>query len=86
MKATTIRMDDTVLDRVDSMAKSINRSRTWVINQAVERFLSYEEWFVQEVQSGIDEAANGEIASPEKVEERFAKWNVNADQMDQYGS
>ena len=79
MRATTIRMEDTVLDRVDSMAKSVNRSRTWVINQAVERFLSYEEWFVQEVQSGVNEVANGEIASHKKVKERFAKWNVNAD-------
>lgn len=79
MKATTIRMEDTILDRVDSMAKSVNRSRTWVINQAIERFLSYEEWFVQEVQVGVNEVANGEIAPQEKVEERFAKWNVNAD-------
>ena len=79
MKATTIRMEDTMLDRVDSMAKSVNRSRTWVINQAVERFLSYEEWFVQEVKAGINEATNGGIASHEKVGERFAKWNVNAD-------
>ncbi len=79
MRATTIRMDDAVLERVDSMAKSVNRSRTWVINQAVERFLSYEEWFVQEVQSGVNEAGNGELASQKRVEERFAKWNVNAD-------
>ena len=79
MKATTIRMEDTVLDRIDSMAKSVNRSRTWVINQAVERFLSYEEWFVQEVREGIKEAVNGELASHEKVRERFAKWDVNAD-------
>jgi len=79
MKATTIRMEETVLDRVDSVAKSVNRSRTWVINQAVERFLSYEEWFIQEVQSGINEAASGELASPQKVGECFAKWNVNAD-------
>ncbi|MCK5069022.1 MAG: ribbon-helix-helix protein, CopG family [Desulfocapsa sp.] len=79
MRATTIRMEDTVLDRLDSMAKSVNRSRTWVINQAVERFLSYEEWFVQEVQAGINDVANGEIASQENVEERFSKWNVNAD-------
>ena len=79
MRATTIRMEDAVLDRVDSMAKSVNRSRTWVINQAVERFLSYEEWFVQEVQSGIDEVAKGAIASQKKVEERFATWDVNAD-------
>ena len=79
MRATTIRMEDAILDRVDSMAKSVNRSRTWVINQAVERFLSYEEWFVQEVQAGVSEVASGEIASQKKVEERFAKWNVNAD-------
>ena len=79
MRVTTIRMEDTVLERVDSMAKSVNRSRTWVINQAVERFLSYEEWFVQEVQSGVNEVANGEIASHEKVGECFAKWDVNAD-------
>jgi len=79
MRATTIRMEDTVLDRVDSMAKSVNRSRTWLINQAVEQFLSYEEWFVQEVQDGVNEAANGELASQEKVEQRFAKWDVNAD-------
>ncbi len=79
MKATTIRMDDNVLDRIDSMAKSVNRSRTWVINQAVERFLSYEEWFVQEVKEGINEATNGELASHEKVGERFARWDVNAD-------
>ena len=79
MRATTIRMEDTVLDRVDSMAKSVNRSRTWIINQAVEQFLSYEEWFVQEVQAGVNEVANGELASPEKVEQRFAKWDINAD-------
>jgi len=79
MRATTIRMEDTMLDRVDSMAKSVNRSRTWVINQAVERFLSYEEWFIQEVQAGVNEVANGEIAPQGKVEGRFSKWNVNAD-------
>ena len=79
MKATTIRMEDMVLNRVDSMAKSINRSRTWVINQAVERFLSYEEWFIREVRAGVNEVTSGEIASHEEVAQRFARWGVNAD-------
>ena len=83
MKATTIKMEDATLDRVDSMAKSVNRFRTWVINQAVERFLSYEEWFSQEVQSGVNEIATGEIASQKKVKECFAKWAVNADEVEQ---
>ena len=79
MKATTIRMEDAMLNRVDSMAKSINRSRTWIINQAVEHFLSYEEWFVQEVKAGINEAATDGIATPEKVKECFGRWGVDAD-------
>ncbi len=79
MKSTTIRMEEMMLARVDSMAKNINRSRTWLINKAVERFLSYEEWFIQEVRAGLDEAANSEMATPEDVVKSFAKWGVNAD-------
>lgn len=79
MKATTIRMEEMMLARIDSMAKDINRSRTWLINQAVERFLSYEEWFVQEVRDGLNEAAKGETATSEEVSKSFAKWGVNAD-------
>jgi len=79
MKTTTIRMEEMMLARVDSMAKNINRSRTWLINQAVERFLNYEEWFIQEVRAGLDEVANGETATPEEVLKGFAKWGVHAD-------
>ena len=79
MKATTIRMENNVLDRIDSMAKTMNRSRTWVINQAVQRFLGYEEWFVHEVSAGIEEAKKGELASDTEVAERFARWNRDAD-------
>ncbi|WP_446009442.1 CopG family ribbon-helix-helix protein [Candidatus Electrothrix sp.] len=70
MKATTIRMEDAVLERVDSLAKALNRSRTWVVNQAVQRFLGYEEWFIHEVKSGIREAENGDLASDKEVAER----------------
>ena len=79
MKATTIRMDDETIHRVDSLAKSVNRSRTWVINQAVKRFLSYEEWFIQEVQEGMKEVADGKTASPEMGQKRMARWSINED-------
>ncbi len=79
MKTTTIRMEDAVLERVDSLAKALNRSRTWVVNQAVQRFLGYEEWFIHEVNSGIREAENGDLASDKEVEERFARWSADAD-------
>ena len=79
MRATTIRMEDKMIDQLDSMAKSLSRSRTWIINQAIERYLSYEEWFSHEVKAGLDEARNGDLAAPEEVAARFKKWGVNAD-------
>lgn len=79
MKTTTIRMEDKTLDRIDTMAQSLSRSRTWVINQAIERFLSYEEWFIREVNTALDEVRDGDLASPEEIRAGFQKWGVNAD-------
>ena len=77
MKVTTIRLDNDTLDRIDGLANNLSRSRSWVINQAIERFLDYEEWFVQEVKDGLDEVERGDIATDEEVIARFRKWGVN---------
>jgi len=79
MKTTTIRMEEKTIDRIDSMAKSLSRSRTWIINQAIKRFLSYEEWFVHEVKNGLEEMHASDFASTEEIQSRFQKWGVNAD-------
>lgn len=75
-KNASIRMDTEKLARVDSIAKAVNRSRAWVINQAVDRYLEYEEWFVQQVQQGLNEADQGQFATDKEVNKRFAKWGV----------
>ena len=78
MKATTVRIDDDILGRIDSLANALSRSRSWVINQAIKRFLDYEEWFVQEVKDGLREIERGEIATDDQVADRFRKWGVDA--------
>jgi len=78
MKTTTIRMDDEMLHRIDAMAKSLNRSRSWVINQAADSFLSHEEWLVQEIKDGLTEIKQGNFSSEEEVSAQFKKWGVNA--------
>jgi len=78
MKATTIRIHDDVLGRIDGLAKELSRSRSWIINQAIGRFLEYEEWFVQEVKDGLAEVQRGEIATHDEVLARFRKWGADA--------
>ncbi len=70
-KTTTIRMDPRTLKRVDGIARAMSRSRAWVINQAVERYLDYEEWFVGAVKRGLTEAEAGELAEHETVVRRW---------------
>ena len=78
MKATTIRVNDDMLGRIDSLANTLTRSRSWVINQAIERFIDYEEWFVQEVKDGLKEIELGKIATDDEVTAKFRKWGVDA--------
>lgn len=78
MKSTTVRMADTLLRRVDGIAESLNRPRSWIINQALERFVDYEEWYIQEVESGLAELNRGEVAADKEVVDRFKKWGVDA--------
>lgn len=78
MKVTTVRLDEDALSRVDDLAKAIKRPRNWVIQQAVERYLDYEQWFVEEVQAGLREVEAGKLATDEKVAARFRKWSIDA--------
>ena len=77
MKATTVRLADETLQRVDQLADAMNRSRAWVIKEAVDRYLDHEEWFVQQVTSAIDAIDAGQIATADEVAERFKRWGVN---------
>ena len=78
MRATTVRIDNDMLGRVDGLAITLSRTRSWVINQAIVRFLDYEEWFAKEVKDGLEEVERGEIATHNKVVTTFRKWGVNA--------
>ena len=78
MKATTVRINDDMLGRIDGLATTLSRSRSWVINQAIERFMDYEEWFVQEVTDGLKEIDQGKVATDDDVVAGFGKWGVDA--------
>jgi predicted transcriptional regulator len=70
-KTTTIRIEGRALKRVDSLARAMSRSRAWVINQAIDRYLGYEEWFAAQVEEGLKEARAGKVVEHKAV---VKKW------------
>lgn len=77
MKSTTIQLEENILDKIDGIAGMLNRPRSWVIKQAVERFIEYEELVIQDVNNGIEEVNQGKVATEKEVAEVLNKWGVD---------
>ena len=69
---TSFRLDAEKLDRIDRLAESLDRSRSWLINDALERYLAHEEWFRGQVEEGLASAQDGGIPHDEVMREARA--------------
>ncbi|WP_320197954.1 CopG family ribbon-helix-helix protein [Agrobacterium sp. rho-13.3] len=74
MTAFTIRVPDEVADRLNEIAQKLDRSRSYMAAQAIEDFVSREEWQLAEIEAGIAEADRGEFASDEDVARVVGKY------------
>ena len=63
----SIRLDEEKIARLDRLAAAIDRSRSWVINQAIEQYLEYEEWFAEAVREGAASADHGGLVPHEEA-------------------
>ncbi|HSH42505.1 MAG TPA: ribbon-helix-helix domain-containing protein [Arenicellales bacterium] len=63
----SLRMRDDKIERIDRLAAELGRSRAWVLNQAADRYLEYEEWFAHQVRVGIAEDRAGDTVPHDEV-------------------
>ena len=73
MKATSVRLDDETLKRVGRMAEAMDRPRAWLRAHAIKKFIEQEEWFIREVEQGIEAADDGRLTEHADVK---AKWEA----------
>lgn len=74
----TIRIDDEVKDRLDRLAASTQRSKSFLAAEAIRAFVENNEWQVTEIQAALAEADAGDFASDKDVASLAKKWKVNA--------
>jgi len=66
-KVTSLQLDDEIVARLDTLAAAIGRPRTWVIEQAIARYLDAELGFLEAVEEGIRAVEAGEVFEHEVV-------------------
>lgn len=74
----TIRLDDAVKDRLDRLAESTQRSKSFLAAEAIRDFVDSNEWQISETRAALKEANAADFASESDVEHFASKWKVNA--------
>ena len=79
MSATmTIRLEPALKQRLERLAESTQRSKSFLAAQAIREFVDLNEWQIQEIRSAITEAERDDFASEDLVKEVLGKWGVDA--------
>ena len=76
----TGRIDKAISERLDALAKSTARSRSFLIAEAVKAYVEDQAWQIEATKEGIRAADQGQFASDESVGKTFAKYGVNVDE------
>ena len=74
----TIRLEDEIKERLDRLADSTNRSKSYLAAEAIRAFVETNEWQVAEIHDALTEADAGDFASDKEVAALAKKWKVNA--------
>jgi predicted transcriptional regulator len=63
----TIRTSKETVDEIDALATAMDRSRNYVINQALRQYLEANAWQVQRIEEGLAAAREGRVRPAEDV-------------------
>ena len=71
MPAITVRLSDEKLKEIDELADAMDRSRTWVVTDALARYLDVERQWLERVRAGQASIARGEGVPHGEVMDRL---------------
>ena len=74
----SIRTDAAKLTEIDRLAQAQNRSRNFVVNEAIDRYLAEERQWAEKMQAGLAAAEAGDFASEGEVAALFGKFEADA--------
>ncbi len=73
----TARLDSDTKEKLEQLAKSTARSRSFLISEAVRAYVQEQAWQIQAIEEGIAQADSGNFASNDEIRSTFRKWGVD---------
>jgi len=66
-EAFTVRTDPDIVHQLDHMADSLDRSRNYLVNQAIKEYLQTHAWQIEKISQGITAADQGELIGHDEM-------------------
>ena len=63
----TIRAAKKMVSEIDALATAMDRSRNYVINQAIRQYLDAHAWQIERIEAGLEDAREGRVHPAEEV-------------------
>jgi predicted transcriptional regulator len=63
----TVRAAKEVVDEIDALAAAMDRSRNYIVNQALRQYLEANAWQVERIKEGLVAAREGHVRPAEEV-------------------
>jgi RHH-type transcriptional regulator, rel operon repressor / antitoxin RelB len=70
----TLRLEPGLRKQLDRLAKAQRRSRSFVAVEAIREYVAVNQWQIEEITKGLEEADRGEFASEEEVRRVMNMW------------
>jgi RHH-type transcriptional regulator, rel operon repressor / antitoxin RelB len=77
----TIRVDRKTKNRLEKLAKAMDRTKSYVAAEAIRAYVESNEWQITEIRAALKEADAGDFASEAEVESVKRKWRRGAGKM-----
>jgi RHH-type transcriptional regulator, rel operon repressor / antitoxin RelB len=74
----TLRLDAKLKNKLDRLSKSMNRSRSFVAAQAIQEYVSVNEWQINEIKKGLAEADAGDFATDAEMQQTIRRLTRRA--------
>jgi predicted transcriptional regulator len=79
MSTVTARIPEKMALKLNELAKTTNRNKSFLMAQALEQFLEKQAWQVSQIKESLAQADAEEFASPSKVHSAFSKWGLSVE-------
>ena len=72
----TVRLSPTIRRRLERLAKSTARTRSWLAVEALEKYLADNEWQVEAIDEGVCAADAGDVVAHGDVKAWVRSWGA----------